>query len=313
MLNKLWVFLLLSILVSAQQNLMLCNAAVRTIETPFSSRYYIQNSVQRLHMLSNRVSQGIGNHYCRFHNQINTYWNLNANTTCLNVKPGPHARLVGLRKLTTVKPVHVSTVDSSEICSIVRKWVERWVIALGLCPWARSVILDGKLKIVVVNDTVRAAKKKIVRRSTCKKIIQESKRLTNSGTTPHSTEACKPVETVLVVVPEYKSFDDFLQLSTMVEQQIESTLDLASSIQIATFHPQYQFANSSKYDVENYTNRSPYPIIHLLKVDQVSDAVSKSGGNTDFVWKRNIARLQALGIDKVKQIQNSIIYDATSS
>ena len=82
-------------------------------------------------------------------------------------------------------------------------------------------------------------------------------------------------------------------------------------IQIASFHPDYQFADSEASDVTNYTNRSPYPLIHFLRVKDVSTAIDNFDGSTDDIWKSNKKKLRNLGEPKIKQIIASIIEEAS--
>ncbi|MEL6719575.1 MAG: DUF1415 family protein [Bacteroidota bacterium] len=83
----------------------------------------------------------------------------------------------------------------------------------------------------------------------------------------------------------------------MEESKLEGTL------QIATFHPKYQFANTTPHDAENYTNRSPYPMIHLLREESVSQAVDRYPDVYD-IPERNIEKLEQIGIETIKNKWN---------
>jgi hypothetical protein len=115
-------------------------------------------------------------------------------------------------------------------------------------------------------------------------------------------------KTSLVVVPDYKSFDDFLELIDICETLLESE-GIDEFVQLAHFHPKYQFENSSEDDVENYTNRSPYPVIHLLRTDDVAKGIAEYG-DTSVIWERNKATLRSLGIAKIKEMNVQILRDA---
>ena len=103
------------------------------------------------------------------------------------------------------------------------------------------------------------------------------------------------VETTLLIhptlLPDFSDFNDFMQLA-------EAAVDehgLAGVIQIASFHPQFQFAETETDDISNYTNRAPYPILHLLREASISKAV-EIFGDTEIIYQRNIFTLQGLGI-----------------
>jgi hypothetical protein len=89
---------------------------------------------------------------------------------------------------------------------------------------------------------------------------------------------------------DFVEYNDFLEVcdSALVE------LDLEGELQVASFHPQYQFAGTQPEDIENYTNRSPFPILHLLREASVERAVA-AVGDTDEIYLRNIRTLRLLG------------------
>ncbi len=108
-------------------------------------------------------------------------------------------------------------------------------------------------------------------------------------------------ETILLAFPFFLTdFFDYLDLvddveSTLIAQGYEGVY------QVATFHPDYCFADAISSDVANYTNRSPFPMLHLLKEEQVDKAVSFYG-DTDTIPEKNIICLRGLGLEKVKKI-----------
>ena len=115
------------------------------------------------------------------------------------------------------------------------------------------------------------------------------------------------------MLPEFHDFYCFLELIEIIETIFESE-GIDEFIQLAHFHPNYVFedSNDEDNDVENYTNRSPYPILHLLKVKDVSNAIDQYDGDTDQIWKRNKSHMKVLGIEKLKQINENILKDAKS-
>jgi hypothetical protein len=103
-------------------------------------------------------------------------------------------------------------------------------------------------------------------------------------------------ETTLLVHPlalaDFMQYNDFLAVC----EQALIELDLEGVIQIASFHPQYQFAGTQPEDIENCTNRSPYPMLHLLREASVERAVA-AFGDTEQIYRKNIGTLRALGRD----------------
>jgi hypothetical protein len=125
-------------------------------------------------------------------------------------------------------------------------------------------------------------------------------------------EATTPTDSTLVVVPPLLDFGAFLDYVEMAEQFLKKT-GMDADVQIATFHPDYKFHGTEASDLSNYTNRSPYPMLHLLKVVQVADAISRVNGKTEFVWEHNIRRLHSMGRDRVMQMHADIAVAAAKS
>jgi hypothetical protein len=161
-------------------------------------------------------------------------------------------------------------------------------VSNGLCPWASTVNRDNRLKITTLKTTTKSALQKMLR--------TEVEDMMNTET---------PTESTLVVIPTLFDFEEFLDCVDTAERILWSA-GMDADVQIATFHPDYQFHGTEATDLSNYTNRSPYPILHLLKVAQVAEAISRVNGNTAFVWENNIRRLNSMGRDKVKQIHAEI-------
>ncbi len=130
------------------------------------------------------------------------------------------------------------------------------------------------------------------------------------------------VETTLIILSHpliVKNFEIFLDVHQYVEEMLEEA-GLDSDIQVATFHPNYQFAPGSTEDgslantedqllqeAEQYTNRSPFPMLHLLKVNQVMQAVDSVHGDTEKIWRRNIQLMRKMGLSAVKAAQRDIV------
>ncbi len=158
------------------------------------------------------------------------------------------------------------------------RWLERAVIGLNLCPFAKGVHMKGQIHYWVV-DAVDPA-------DVLRALEQELKDL-----------AAMPADvrdTTLLVVPhcllDFFEFNDFLGDA---DDLLES-MELAGVLQIASFHPQFQFAGTSQDDVTNCTNRSPYPTLHLLREASIDRAVEVFP-EAETIYERNMEVLQALG------------------
>ncbi|MYZ45068.1 DUF1415 domain-containing protein [Schauerella aestuarii] len=160
----------------------------------------------------------------------------------------------------------------------VERWLVRAVIGLNLCPFARSVHVKRQIAYRVSHATEPEAV------------------LADLSLAFDTLEAADPaaIDTLLLIVPE--GFDDFLAFNDMaaLAERLLKRLRLRGVFQIATFHPDYQFAGAGPDDIENYTNRAPYPILHLLREESVTRAVD-GFPDPDSIYERNQARLRALG------------------
>ncbi len=174
--------------------------------------------------------------------------------------------------------------STSDVENSVRKWLENMVIGLNLCPFAKSVYIKNQVRIVVYEGEEDELLGCI-----------ESELLYLQKTL--DTE----IDTTLVVVPhllkDYYDFNDFLIYTDALIEE----MGLEGEMQIADFHPDYQFAGTQKEDIENYTNRSPYPIFHLLRESSIDRAVEQFPDAAE-IFERNISKMQTLGIEKLKTL-----------
>lgn len=172
-------------------------------------------------------------------------------------------------------------------------WIERVVVAYGLCPWAAGVYINNRLKILPIDSGLSRTQLK-------QAILLEARRLILGKS---------HYESILIVLPQITGFRQFLEFVNSMETLLkQKKFDLA--IQLATFHPDYVFDRTHPNDPENYTNRSPYPIVHILRVDDVTSAIDSYHGSTDDIWKRNIATMNSLGIKTVQKTLLDIYDDA---
>src|ERR1700730_8815594 len=171
-----------------------------------------------------------------------------------------------------------SRITSDEIIAATRRWLERSVIGLNLCPFAESVYRGDRVRFRVSEQRSASA-------------LLEEFRSEIADLNAADPARC---ETTLLIHPwvlaDFIEYNDFLEVceAAILEQGLEGVL------QVASFHPQYQFAGTKSDDIENYTNRSPYPMLHLLREASVERAVA-AVPDPDEIYRRNIRTLRELG------------------
>ncbi|MCM3565228.1 MAG: DUF1415 domain-containing protein [Hydrogenophaga sp.] len=168
-----------------------------------------------------------------------------------------------------------------QVLAATRHWIERAVIGLNLCPFARAVWVKNQVRIVV---------------STARHIDAFLDDLDRELDLLAATPA-EQIDTTLIVhptlFPDFLAFNDFLDVADDVVAEHE----LDGVIQVAAFHPQWQFDGTEPDDITNATNRSPFPTLHLLREDSVARAVASEGGDAEAIVARNVQTLRDLGSD----------------
>ncbi len=166
----------------------------------------------------------------------------------------------------------------TDVLAQTRAWVDAAVIGLNLCPFAKAVqarnqiryVESAALDVATLQDD----------------LLREM----------HHLVACDAEETdttLLVhplVLPDFLDFNDFLG----VAEELVDREDLTGILQVASFHPRFQFAGTDANDVTNATNRSPYPTLHLLREASVDRAVA-AFPNAEAIYERNILTMEGLG------------------
>ncbi len=167
---------------------------------------------------------------------------------------------------------------------LTRQWIDRVVIGLNLCPFAKAVQAKGQVRYAL--SEARDAEALLT------DLVAEFERLRD---TPADT-----IDTTVLVHPwvlnDFLDYNDFLDIAdaALVE------MDLEGILQVASFHPGYQFADSAPDDIENHTNRSPFPMLHLLREDSIDRAVA-AYPDPDAIIERNQARLRRLGSEGLRR------------
>ncbi len=171
------------------------------------------------------------------------------------------------------------TLDA-EIIRATRRWLERVVIGLGLCPFARAPFVQQRVRFRVSHAQTEDE-------------LLDDLREELVALQAADADAC---ETTLLIHPhllgDFLDYNDFLDAADAAVDQI----GLKGELQIASFHPHYRFAGNADDAIENCTNRSPYPILHLLRESSIALAV-ESMADTGDITRRNIETLRTLGID----------------
>jgi hypothetical protein len=159
-----------------------------------------------------------------------------------------------------------------------RLWVERAVVGLNLCPFARAPMVQQKIRYVVSHARDTDA--------LLDDLLGELQSL-------HAIDASECETTLLIhVLGDFLDYNDFLDSADAAVE----TLGLEGELQVASFHPHYQFADSDPDDIENFSNRSPYPTLHLLREASVERAM-EAMTDTDAIYRRNMDTLQRLGTE----------------
>jgi hypothetical protein len=185
---------------------------------------------------------------------------------------------------------------ADRVIAETRAWVQRAVVGLNLCPFAKAPLVKGQIRFVVCeSDDPRVLLDALVAQM-------------------RELAAADPdvVETTLLIHPnsllDFAEFNDFLDATDAALDD----LGLDGVLQVASFHPDYQFADAPPDDIGNATNRSPYPTLHLLREASVERAVA-AFPEADAIYEANIATLEALGADGWAQLQAQCREDAATS
>ncbi len=176
--------------------------------------------------------------------------------------------------------------QTDDIVARTQCWLERAVIGLNLCPFAKAEHVHGRIRYSVSNATQPTDLLLALEQEITFLLAQD----------PTKTE------TTLLIVPhmlaDFLDYNDFLDEADSMLEHADPDVQL----QIASFHPDYQFAGSAADDMDNYTNRSPYPMLHLLREDSVERAV-QAFPEVELIYERNIATLRKLGLAGWKTMQ----------
>jgi hypothetical protein len=177
----------------------------------------------------------------------------------------------------------MSDKDKNHIIRSVRQWVETVVIQHNLCPFAKKVHLQNGIRFTVSD----AHTEEELLLDLHNELVLISERA--------------DIQTTLLIHPDVlEDFFAYNQFLNFADDLLEE-MNLIGVYQIASFHPAYQFAETSKGDVENFTNRSPYPVLHILSEEDIEKAIANHP-DIDAVPERNKQLMRQLGPDKMKAL-----------
>jgi hypothetical protein len=175
-------------------------------------------------------------------------------------------------------------IDPEQIVAATRGWIASMVIGLNLCPFARRVFEGDKIRYLVSGAEDEEALRTDLARE-----------LAALAAAPLAS-----VETTLLIHPRVlNNFFDYNEFLGGADRLL-AELGLAGTLQIASFHPDYQFAGTDPDAAENYTNRSPFPMLHLLREESIS-AVAGDPGELLEIPRRNIETLRRLGTKSIRE------------
>jgi hypothetical protein len=186
-----------------------------------------------------------------------------------------------------------SSPTPQDVIAATRLWLEKAVISLNLCPFAKAVHVRKQIRYAVSSAHTPL--------ELHDDLLKELKYL-------HQADP-EEVETTLLIHPfiltDFLDYNDFLDITDEALDQLE----LTGEIQIASFHPDYQFAGTAPDDIDNYTNRSPYPTLHLLREKSIDRAVAAFPDASE-IFNRNIATLRRLGHSGWNELRCSIVQES---
>lgn len=173
--------------------------------------------------------------------------------------------------------------NDEEIIHAVRQWVETFVVGMNLCPFAKRELVKKRVRFVTTAATTAEQ---------LLQVLQTELELLNADPSVETTLLIHPA-----VLQDFYDFNDFLGCadSLLVDMELEGIYQLAS------FHPDYQFGGTRPGDAENYTNRAPYPVLHLLREESLERVIADYP-DVDDIPERNIALMNRLGQDKLEAL-----------
>ena len=186
-------------------------------------------------------------------------------------------------------PSMITTSDAyASVLEETQHWLNQAVIGLNLCPFAKAVQVKDQIRYAISDATDAEG--------VLTDLQDELALLAEADP--------EQIDTTLLILPD--AFDDFLDFNDFEEisNRLLKRMDLVGELQVATFHPQFQFADTEPDDIENCTNRSPYPILHLLREESIDRAVDAFPDAAE-IYEKNIETMKRLGVEGWKRLMRA--------
>jgi hypothetical protein len=196
---------------------------------------------------------------------------------------------LAIQDIATLSLASASQSHAAKAIEAVHEWLEKAVIGLNLCPFAKSVNVKKQIRYAVTDAKT------------------DDDLLNDLLPEIHALQAADPAvcDTTLLIHPyvlnNFEDYNDFLGIVDAVIEQ----LGISGEIQVASFHPDYQFADTEADDVSNYTNRSPYPILHLLRESSIERAVAAFPDASE-IYQKNMDTLRQLDPEMLQALGFSL-------
>lgn len=176
--------------------------------------------------------------------------------------------------------------SNEKIIAQTQKWINDVVIGLNFCPFAAKEVKQNKVHYEVVVDTEAEI---------CLEVFLQACAQLDTN---------EAIETTLIILPNgYDDFETYLDLVDYAETLLEQH-DYEGIYQVASFHPEYKFADSEENDPANFTNRSPYPMLHLLREESVEQAIARYPNHED-IPQRNIDLARQKGLQYMQALRDA--------
>ena len=168
--------------------------------------------------------------------------------------------------------------DAARAVDDTRRWLERAVVGLNLCPFAKAVLVKQQVHFAASEAQDAAG------------VLEDFARELEALVASPAQER----DTTLLVIPD--GFEDFLTFHDLVQraERLVRKRGFAGVVQVASFHPRFVFAGAEEDDITNYTNRAPWPTLHLLREESIDRAVA-AFPDASSIYEANMAALRRLG------------------
>jgi len=178
--------------------------------------------------------------------------------------------------------------EDDKIIASVRQWVESFIVGMNLCPFAKRELVKSRVRFAVTEAAT------------------DDQLMTALQAELELLDRDSSVETTLLIHPKVlQDFDDYNQFLNFADRFL-AQLRLGGVYQIASFHPDYQFGGTDLNDAENYTNRSPYPMLHLIREESLERVITDYP-DVDQIPERNIELMNRLGQDKLQALMQACL------